>query len=238
MYLWWCSNVYKRLQSFISRFFYSVFLGFFLGIDSNVQPGVGKFGYIWLVWSARGQGLWLQIFEKSQIPTPCPAPPPPQPYSLLSTGVTKTQTPKSQGLLRYYLHLAKDLLKVNSRASFQRDSVFRFENKALPNFPSLLRVTLIWRPRRPSHMLKNIFIAWYYALWMVKVLGNVFRGIICSFAVNYWSNLWRYWNQMFALFPAAMFVLLGGAQLNIRGTQRLSSVKHLFWDADVALNFL
>ena len=172
------------------------------------------------------------------MPCPPPPPPPPQPYSLLSTGVTKIQTPKSQGLLRYYLHLAKDLLKVNSRASFQRDSVFRFENKALPNFPSLLRVTLIWRPRRPSHMLKNIFIAWYYALWMVKVLGNVFRGIICSFAVNYWSNLWRDWNQMFALFPAAMFVLLGGAQLNIRGTQRLSSVKYLFWDADVALNFL
>ena len=50
-------------------------------------------------------------------------------------------------------------------------------------------------------MLKNNFIAWYYALWMVKVLENVFRGIICSFAVNNWSNLWRYWNQMFALFP-------------------------------------
>ena len=62
-------------------------------------------------------------------------------------------------------------------------------------------------------MLKNNFIAWYYALWMVKVLENVFRGIICSFAVNNWSNLWRYWNQMFALFPAAIFVLLGGAQI-------------------------
>ena len=36
---------------------------------------------------------------------------------------------------------------------------------------------------------------------MVKVLENVFRGIICSFAVNNWSNLWRYWNQMFALIP-------------------------------------
>ena len=62
-------------------------------------------------------------------------------------------------------------------------------------------MTLIWRPRRPSHTLKNNFIAWYYALWMVKVLENVFRGIICSFAVNNWPNLWRYWNQMFALFP-------------------------------------
>ena len=38
-----------------------------------VQPGVGKFGCIWLEWFARGQGIWLQIFAKSQIPTPCPA---------------------------------------------------------------------------------------------------------------------------------------------------------------------
>ena len=75
MYLWWCSNVYKRLQSFIWRYFYCAFLGFCLGIDSNVQPGVGKFGCIWLEWFARGQGIWLQIFEKSQIPTPCPASP-------------------------------------------------------------------------------------------------------------------------------------------------------------------
>ena len=121
--------------------------------------------------------------------------------------------PKSQGLLRFYHHLAKFLLKINFRASFQRDIVFHFENIVLSNFASLLRVTLIWQPRRPSHTLKNNFIAWYYALWMVKVLENVFRGIICSFAVNNWSNLWRYWNQMFALFPAAIFVLLGGAQI-------------------------
>ena len=47
---------------------------------------------------------------------------------------------------------------------------------------------------------------------MVKVLENVLRGIICSFPVNNWSNLWRYWNRIFALFPAAIFVLLGGAQ--------------------------
>ena len=183
-------------------------------------------------------GNLIANFWKKSNPHPMPCPPSSPAIFFAFHWRHKNPTPKSQGLLRYYLHLAKDLLKVNSRASFQRDSVFRFENKALPNFPSLLRVTLIWRPRRPSHMLKNIFIAWYYALWMVKVLGNVFRGIICSFAVNYWSNLWRYWNQMFALFPAAMFVLLGGAQLNIRGTQRLSSVKYLFWDADVALNFL
>ena len=62
-------------------------------------------------------------------------------------------------------------------------------------------------------MLKNNFIAWYYALWMAKVLENVLRGIICSFEVNNWSNLWRYWNQMFALFPAAIFVLLRRAQI-------------------------
>ena len=113
-------------------------------------------------------------------------------YSWLSNDVTKIHTPKSQGLLRFYHHLAKYLLKINVRASFQRDIVFHFENIALSNFASLLRVTLIWQPRRPSHTLKNNFIAWYYALWMVKVLENVFRGIICSFAVNNWSNLWRY----------------------------------------------
>ena len=50
-----------------------IFLEFCLGIDSNVQPGVGKFGFIRLEWFARGQGIWWQIFEKSQIPTPCPA---------------------------------------------------------------------------------------------------------------------------------------------------------------------
>ena len=76
MYLWWCSNVYKRLQSFIWRYFYCAFLRFCLGLDSNVQPGVGKFGCIWLEWFARGQGIWLKIFEKSQIPTLCPASPP------------------------------------------------------------------------------------------------------------------------------------------------------------------
>ena len=70
---------------------------------------------------------------------------------------------------------------------------------------------LIWRPRRPSHMLKKKkIIAWCYSLWMVKVLENVFRGIICSFAVNNRSNLWQYWTQMFTLFPAAIFVLLHG----------------------------
>ena len=59
----------KRLQSFIWRYFYCAFLGLCLGIDSNVQPSVGKFGCIWLEWFARGQGIWLQIFEISQIST-------------------------------------------------------------------------------------------------------------------------------------------------------------------------
>ena len=30
---------------------------------------------------------------------------------------------------------------------------------------------------------------------MVKVLENGLREIICSFTVNNWSNLWRYWNR-------------------------------------------
>ena len=71
--------------------------------------------------------------------------------SWFSSDITKIQTPKLQGLLRFYLHVAKYLLKINFCESFQRDSVFRFENIALSSFPSLLRVTLIWRPRRLSH---------------------------------------------------------------------------------------
>ena len=62
-------------------------------------------------------------------------------YSWLSNDVTKIHTPKSQILLRFYHHLAKYLLKINFRASFQRDIVFHFENV---NFASLLRVTLIY----------------------------------------------------------------------------------------------
>ena len=84
MYLWWCGNIYKRLQSFIWRYCYWAFLRFCLGIDSNVQPGVPKkFGWIWLEWFARGQGIWLQIFEKNQIPTLCPASPPPAGITLI-----------------------------------------------------------------------------------------------------------------------------------------------------------
>ena len=37
---------YKSLQSFIWRHFYCAFLRFCLGTDSNVEPGVGKFGCI------------------------------------------------------------------------------------------------------------------------------------------------------------------------------------------------
>ena len=43
----------------------------------------------------------------------------------------------------FYVHLAKDFLKINVCARFQRDGVFRFENIALSNFPSLPLVTLI-----------------------------------------------------------------------------------------------
>ena len=49
--------------------------------------------------------------------------------------VTKIQTLKSQGLLRFYLQLIKDPLQINFCASFQRESFFRFENIALSNFP-------------------------------------------------------------------------------------------------------
>ena len=58
------------------RYFHCAFLGFCLGIfDSNVQPGVGKFGCIWLEWFARGQGIWRQIFEKMSNPHPKLRPP-------------------------------------------------------------------------------------------------------------------------------------------------------------------
>ena len=41
---------------------------------------------IWPEWFARGQGIWLQIFEKCQIPTPRPVfPPPPSPARWLYT---------------------------------------------------------------------------------------------------------------------------------------------------------
>ena len=63
-----------------------------------MQPGVGKFGCIWLEWFARGQGIWRQIFEKCQIPTPRPAclpalptPPPPPPAGLTLIGALPSQ---------------------------------------------------------------------------------------------------------------------------------------------------
>ena len=68
------------MQSFIWWYFYCAFLGSNFGIfDNNVLPGVGTFGCIWLEWFARGKEMWLQLFEKCQIPTPCPASPPPPP---------------------------------------------------------------------------------------------------------------------------------------------------------------
>ena len=94
----------------------------------------------------------------------------------------------------------------------QEDSSFNAQKK--PKFQGCgLLGTAVQCKTWPSHTLKNNFIAWYYALWMVKVLENVFRGIICSFAVNNWSNLWRYWNQMFALFPPPYLCSSGGAQI-------------------------
>ena len=111
-------------------------------------------------------------------------------YSWFSSDVTKILFPKPQGLLSFNLRLVKCLLKINFSASFKviAFSVLKI-SIALSNFSSLLRVTLkkkkVWRPRKPSHMLKeNNFIAWYCVLWMVNVLENVFRGVIWSFAVN------------------------------------------------------
>ena len=108
MYLWWCNNVYKRLQSFIWRYVYCAFLGFCFGIDSNVLPGVGKFGCIWLDWFAHGQGIWLQIFEKSQIPTLRSAsPPPPRQHYIdrwISIEIFKLSEMQSKSALLLGLH--------------------------------------------------------------------------------------------------------------------------------------
>ena len=78
-----CRNVYKKLQSFIWRYFYCTFLGFCLGIGSYVQPGVGKFGCIWLEWFAHGKGIWLQFWKKSKNPPHALPPPPPAGITLI-----------------------------------------------------------------------------------------------------------------------------------------------------------
>ena len=80
MYLWWCSNVYKRLQSFIWRYFYSAFLRFCLGIDSNVQPGGGE---IWLHLTGMispWAGNLIANFWKKSNPHPMPCLPPRRHY--------------------------------------------------------------------------------------------------------------------------------------------------------------
>ena len=76
-----CSNVYKRLQSLIWRYFYCAFLGFYLGIDSNVRPGVRKFGFILYLsgmicpWAGN---VIANFWKKSNPhPMPCPTSPPP-----------------------------------------------------------------------------------------------------------------------------------------------------------------
>ena len=45
-----------------------------------------------------------------------------------------SKNPKSQRLLRFYPRQAEDLFKTNIFASFQRDGVIRFENRAKNNF--------------------------------------------------------------------------------------------------------
>ena len=80
-------------------------------------------------------------------------------YSWFSSDVTKILSPKPQGLLSFNLRLVKCLLKINFSTSFKviAFSVLKI-SIALSNFSSLLRVTLkkkIWRPRKPSHMLKE-----------------------------------------------------------------------------------
>ena len=80
-------------------------------------------------------------------------------YSWFSSDVTKILSPKPQGLLSFNLRLVKCLLKINFSASFKviAFSVLKI-SIALSNFSSLFRVTLrkkIWRPRKPSHMLKE-----------------------------------------------------------------------------------
>ena len=77
-------------------------------MDSNVQPGVGKFGCNWLEWFARGQGIWRQIFEKCQIPTPYPASPPHAGLTLIGallrgTSLAYLDVPLSYLVLFYYL---------------------------------------------------------------------------------------------------------------------------------------
>ena len=69
-------NINKECRVLFGDIFIVPFLGPAL-FDSDVQPGVGKFDCIWLKWFALGQGIWLHIVEKFQIPTPYPASPPP-----------------------------------------------------------------------------------------------------------------------------------------------------------------
>ena len=109
-------------------------------------------------------------------------------YSWFSSDVTKILSPKPQGLLSFNLRLVKCLLKINFSASFKviAFSVLKI-SIALSNFSSLLRVTFkknMATQKAVTYAKRNNFIAWYCVLWMVNVLENVFRGVICSFAVN------------------------------------------------------
>ena len=66
----------RHVSLVMQQCFHCAFLGFCLRIfGSNVQPGVGKFGCIWLEWFATGQGIWRQIFKMLN-PHPMPCIPP------------------------------------------------------------------------------------------------------------------------------------------------------------------
>ena len=103
---WWCSNALISIK--ISEFYLEIILLCLSWVQPwdiwqrNVQPGVGKFGCIWLEWFARGQGIWLQIFEKCQVPTPCPASPHPASFTLIGALVNPFQICLVSSLVKYY----------------------------------------------------------------------------------------------------------------------------------------
>ena len=80
MYLWWCSNVYKRLQSFIWRYFL-LCLSQVLPWDWQQCAAWG--GEIWLHLTGMicpRAGNWMANFWRKPNPRPMPCPPPPRHY--------------------------------------------------------------------------------------------------------------------------------------------------------------
>ena len=59
----------RKINKYFRVLLGDIFIVPFLGPALVYLTGVGKFGCNWLEWFARGQGIWLQIFEKCQIPT-------------------------------------------------------------------------------------------------------------------------------------------------------------------------